>query len=117
MSFIWASRGAEVHAIDRDAVICSRPAYAVRCLGHVLVSALRLPLVVWRRLRGPKATEAGGLSPAMAHAGGGEPPDKGNLLVRVMRFLGQGIRNRYPMFRRIWKPDTWGPVPPRMLRE
>jgi len=121
--FLWAESGAEAHAIDRDALICSRLAYPFHVAGHIAVSALRLPLVVWRRTvrrRSPEAApESNNDCPAMQHAVRlhGRPKARGGPLRRAGRFIWSGLYNRYPMVRRIWKPDTWGPVSPHLLKK
>jgi len=114
--FLWSQEGAEAHAIDRDALLCSRLVYPLHVLGHVVMSLLRLPGVICRRLTrtGPVPTA---LVPAMQHA---SKPDSGppaGPLGRAMRFVWSGMRNRWPMVRRIWRPDTWGPVSPRLRRK
>ena len=65
--FLWSQEGAEAHAIDRDALLCSRLVYTLHVLGPVVMSLLRLPGVICRRLTRAAPVPAADV-PAMEHA-------------------------------------------------
>lgn len=49
MPFNWSPFGGEVHAIDRDVVICSRLIYALRLLPTIISDLSTLPLIAQKR--------------------------------------------------------------------
>ncbi len=116
--FLLAKRGGTVTAVDRDAVVCSRPRWALRAAGRWLADVARLPFAAAAALAGPGAAPtrepAGAPRPASGPAA--RPPSSGPVR-RARRFLVHRLVERHrASFARIWRPDFWGPVSPRLLK-
>ena len=112
VAFVMASRGASVVAVDRDVVVASRLRYGLMVLGDWARGLLGLPSLL-----------AGGASSGhveMRRSGAASAPSASRrpLPVRAWSFLRFNIVSRHRVaFSRIWKPDFWGPVSPRLLKQ
>lgn len=97
LPFIWSEFGAEVHALDRDIMICSRFKYIFFCFRMIFLDLLKFPLVVFNKIRRNKEYSA--------------------IIKRCSRFLYLYFID-INLFRisRIFKSDFWGPIPPALLR-
>jgi len=109
--YLMAARGASVIAVDRDALVASRGRYAWLVLCDWARSLAGRPL----RLTGASAAHQ---SPDGLSAAGAQPArPRRPLPVRAWRFLRFNLVKKHAVaFSRIWKPDVWGPVSPRLLR-
>lgn len=108
--FVMASRGASVVALDRDAIVASRPRYAAMVLRDWARGMVGLPLLV---ANGASSHESDMPGSGTAFA---RPTSPRPLPVRAWRFLRFNLVRRHRVaFSRIWKPDFWGPVSPRLL--
>jgi len=116
--FMWAEAGAKSHAIDRDAVICSRFSYAVRTLIEIVFDLMKIPFDVLRKVTG------GGAGKSIANTGKSRSCDRqdapdpagANLATIMKRYLaGLTIKFKYQI-KRIWQSDFWGPVSPSLLK-
>jgi SAM-dependent methyltransferase len=108
--FVMASRGASVVALDRDAVVASRFRYAWMVLRDWLRGFVGLPLLL---AGGASSHQSDRPAPGVASA---RPTSRRPLPARVWRCLRFNLAGRHRVaFSRIWKPDFWGPVSPRLL--
>tara|TARA_B100000131_G_scaffold120951_1_gene117980 strand:+ start:19241 stop:20086 length:846 start_codon:yes stop_codon:yes gene_type:complete len=94
--FLWSEHGAEVHAIDRDIIISSKLTYFFKCF-----------LIFYKDLKGyfKKTKKNAGNS----HQSGVSEKKKSKIFIFFNYF--------YVLFSRCWKPDFWGPIPPKMLKK
>lgn len=108
--FVMALRGASVVAVDRDAVVASRLRYALMALRDWARGLVGLPLL----LAGGESSRQGDMPGSGASAA--PVTSRRPLPVRAWRSLRFNLVRRHrAAFSRIWKPDFWGPVSPRLL--
>lgn len=94
LPFIWSEWRAEAHAIDKDVIICSSFAYALYCFTQILNEIIKTPSRCILKIKNKEFSSLYSyLKPT-------------NILARNWQLL-----------RKIWRPDTWGPVSPKLLRK
>jgi len=94
LPFIWSELGGIVYAVDKDAMICSPFIYALYCFTRIINGMIKVPLIICKKIKDRE------LSSLYSYL---KPR---NILTRNWSYL-----------RNIWRPDTWGPVSPKLLRE
>jgi SAM-dependent methyltransferase len=112
LPFLWASRGADVYALDRDALVASTPRYLAWCASQ-LVRDLASEA---RRAAPPPADPASTTARRpveVPRAGRASPSRPRGRLARFARY--HLARNRERLSR-VARPDFWGPVSPALLR-
>ena len=117
LPFLWAARGATVHAIDRDALVASVPRYLVWCATQ-LIRDLEAEL----RGRSARQQPAGSTeSPAARRPVDARQyrphPSAPRSRSRLARFARFHLARNRERLARVVKPDFWGPVSPRLLRK
>ncbi len=94
LPFIWSKLGGEVCAVDKDVIICSPFVYFFTVFFRMINGIIKAPLVVLKKIRQKEFSSLYSyLKPT-------------NILVRNWHHI-----------RKTWRPDTWGPVSPKLLRK
>jgi SAM-dependent methyltransferase len=115
LPFLWASRGAAVHAVDRDALVASKPRYLAWCVRQLVDDLLA-------ETNRPSASASSANSTTLetsrrpmdaARRAAARPPRTRSRLGRFVKF--HFTRNRQRLAR-LARPDFWGPVSPALLR-
>jgi SAM-dependent methyltransferase len=122
--YLWAERGARVTAIDRDAVVAGRIGYLGWCARSAFTGLARRGQAAGAAGRTRARAEAevagvpAGARPAHGmHRPGHSAARSGTAAARLARFLKTHWRQNRDRLRRVIKPDFWGPVSPRLLRQ
>jgi len=115
LPFIWSTFGAEVHAIDKDVMICSKFTYALHWLPLIVSEILRFAPVASRVMKGE------GLISQECGVKNFEDKNKSatntqHAVRRGMKVTAKAFRHIGRIIGRAWKPDFWGPVSPGLLR-
>ena len=114
--FIWSKFGAEVHAIDNDAMVCSRFTYLLHCLPMIASDMFRFMSLVLRKMKEKKSKNIGGSNEFDVNIQRADS-HRTNLIVKGFRLLYSYLAKMYRVrISKIWRPDFWGPVSPRLLR-
>jgi len=129
LPFLWARRGAAVQALDRDAVVASRAAYAWWCLrqgwndlvrdvGRSATDGAEAPRLGTSAASG-RVDRGSGLEARGETASSAEPSDAAakRRPSPLSRFVRYHVRRNRERLRRLVKPDFWGPVSPRLLKQ
>jgi SAM-dependent methyltransferase len=118
LPFVWAARGAAVHAVDRDAVVASPARYLSWC-----AAAFVRDLTGELGRRPPKASPRLPASPDVtrrpvdaAQAGPRPPRPPRPARGRLARFVRYHAGRNRERLSRLRHPDFWGPVSPALLR-
>jgi len=99
--FIWATYGAEVHAIDRDILFMPRIQYVVtHCIPGVFYDFVKLFKIPFRKKMKNQNSES--IIKNIKH--------KTSIVRKIINYVNA-------LFNKMWKSDFWGPLPPKMLNK
>lgn len=129
LPFIWSKLGAEVHAIDKDIMLCSRSYYAFFWAKKILIDLLRSPLFLFSKYFNyrdqhkisacilQEVKEANKSQYIANTANTANTVNTVNAFAKTVNYVCDYLANLGVHFKRALRPDCWGPVSPSLLKK